>query len=421
MTKKASLTLPRAAVVALSVLLVLDAFASYYQHLPTTWEMHRADFHAYYWAGKRIREGRIAELYSTEGRNDAGRRIRVKDFKNIPLVGVPFIPFSHLRYGTAWKAWWLVSAGFALIGFVAACRWVRRRYDWWVFAASAMLWASAHYFPIVKAFRLGQTTQLVTTLLFLGYLALASRREVWGGVALGLCAVLKIPATLFGAFLLLTRRWRASIAFFAIGAISAVLSVALFGWDIHRVWFHDVIKVNWGTVFTALNNQSFVSQSMRMVSDESLVSYTPVPLPPEIALLQWILVVAITLLWIKERRRLPSTENRLDLDFVMCIALMPFVYPVFWIHYFLFTLVALIILWRFVLEEVHKRRVLLACLLTGVFVPAAVFPPYVPRWYLGRETEFWPEFLLGRFLYSSALLVATCFVAARTFRSDQPA
>jgi len=407
------LRLPRAVIAALCVFLTVDGLDAMRRQIPDTWEIHSSDFDAYYWAGKRIREGKIAELYSTEGQDERGQRVQVKDFKNIPLVGVAFIPYSRQWYPHAWRRWWVTSLVGSLLGFIAACWWVKSWTRAWVLAWAIMFWAAAHYYPVTRAFRLGQTSQIVATLIFFAYLALCARKGALAGFLLGMAAILKIPATLFGVFLLLSRRWHAAAAFFTTIAIAAGLSVLGFGLDIHRVWYREVIDQNLGTVFTAMNNQSLLAQLMRLGSQLELevVNYQPHPLPGWIAAVQWATLAVVAIYWLKRRRAIPP-RSLLDLELALSISLMPVVFPVFWFHYFLFTLVAMLFLSRVIIEDLREHQALLGGLLAAAYFLIAIFPIEGARSLLEQGYDWKTEILLGRSLYGSVLLVICCLLAA---------
>jgi len=193
-------------------------------------------------------------------------------------------------------------------------------------------------------------------------------------------------------------------------ATALALSVLAYGVDVHRAWLGDAIGPHAGTVLTALNNQSLVAQLARLLGGDPVHSYRPSPLPVVLAATRWTVVAAVVLAWIAIRRGLPA-RAALDLDFALGIALMPFVSPIFWLHYFLLSLVALLVLSR------HAARAgpgtwLLRGTLAAAYLLAAWYPPPDTTWY-GRAPGFWTELLNGRFFYGSGFLAAACFIAAR--------
>jgi len=143
-----------------------------------------------------------------------------------------------------------------------------------------------------------------------------------------------------------------------------------------------VIADNAGTVFTAMNNQSLVAQLMRVSTElpRELIRYDPVPLPGWISVAQGLASLGLVIAWSRARRRVEAPD-RLALDFGFCVAILPFLYPVFWIHYFLLAL-------------------------------AAIYPDRGARYYADRGTNLAIDWMLGRHLLSSVALLCACFVIA---------
>jgi len=394
-----------------AVLLLAEAGHHAARHFAGTWAPRRGDFQAYYWAGRRLHDGPLAELYASDVRDPVSDR-RIKDFKNVPIVGTAFVPLSRLAYDTAWKAWWVASALFVL-GFLAvAALWMRRWHAAWPLAAAVAFAAVVHDFPLLDAFELGQTTQAVMLVVLLAYLALAGGRDLLAGALLAAAALVKVPLFALAAFLLLTRRWRAAAAFAATAAALVGVSVLLYGIDAHRAWLAEVIGPHAGTALTALNNQSLVAQLARLWGGEAVHSYRPSPLPLSLSLVRWAIVAALVIAWTRARRLL-SARDALDHDFVLAIAILPLLSPIFWIHYFLLSVPALLVLSRHAVGGSWGLRAALAV----SYLLAAWYPPADLAWY-GRAGDFWTELASGRFLFSSIALAAACFVAARDQAGD---
>jgi hypothetical protein len=123
--------------------------------------------------------------------------------------------------------------------------------------------------------------------------------------------------------------------------------------------------------------------------------------------MRWAIVAAVALAWVVVRRR-RAERAALDLDFVLAISLMPLVSPIFWIHYFLLSLPALLVLAR---HAAIAGAWPLRAMLVASYLLAAWYPPPDLTWY-GRAPGFWAEVAHGRFLYSSFVLAGACFIAA---------
>jgi alpha-1,2-mannosyltransferase len=220
-------------------------------------------------------------------------------------------------------------------------------------------------------------------------------------------ALVKLPVFLLGGFLLITGRWRAAAAFAATVAALLGLSVLLYGPDVHRAWLGEAIGPHAGTALTALNNQSLAAQLARLWGGEPVHSYRPSPLPVTLSAARWAIAGAVLLGWMAARRRL-AERSAVGLDFAMAVAVMPLVSPIFWIHYFLLSLPALLVLSR---HAAAPGAWSLRGALVVSYLLAAWYPPADLAWY-GRAPGFWAEVGNGRFLYSSVVLAAACFIAA---------
>ena len=100
------------------------------------------------------------------------------------------------------------------------------------------------------------------------------------GVLLGLCAVIKLPLLLFGAYFLLRRRWMVVAG--GASAISGVLllSVAAFGLDNNINWFNCCVEPFLGGIIPAFNVQSVDGFVVRLVTGASRLSnWDPMNVP----------------------------------------------------------------------------------------------------------------------------------------------
>ena len=418
---------PSPATAALAAGLILaEALVFAALHLAPTWPPRRGDFEAYYWAGRRLHEGSLAGLYAADAREPGSER-RIKDFKNVPIVGAVFVPLSRREYGSAWAAWWILSLLACLAFAAAAARWLWGWCPLWPPCAALAVSGLVHYFPLRDAFDLGQTTQAVMLVVWLACLAYAGRRDVLAGALLAAAALVKLPIFFMAGFLIVAgampaaRRGGAVIASARLAAAFAVtvaglvgLSVLLYGVDVHRAWLAEAVGPHAGTALTALNNQSLAAQLVRLWGEETVHSYRPSPPPPVLSIVRWTAAAALALGWLGARRR--HGEDARDLDLVMAIALMPVLSPLFWIHYFLLSLPALLLLARrAAVPGAWGVRLVLA----AAYALGALYPPADLAWY-GRAPGFWPEVWNGRFLYSSIALAAACFLIRPEKRPERP-
>ena len=71
----------------------------------------------------------------------------------------------------------------------------------------------------------------------------------------------KLPLLLFGAYFVVRRDWRATLGFAGVCVATGVLSLLVFGWDVHRHWFETCVlpfSRQWIAAFNVQSVQSFV-------------------------------------------------------------------------------------------------------------------------------------------------------------------
>jgi hypothetical protein len=96
---------------------------------------------------------------------------------------------------------------------------------------------------------------------------------------------------------------------------------------------------------------------------------------------------------------------------------MPFVYPVFWVHYFLFLMPAMLFVARGLLaEDAWEPAALVA--LAGCYGLSA-WAPARELW-TARRAPLLIELWRGHWLWAAPLLAAGCFAAARAHAARDP-
>jgi len=114
------------------------------------------------------------------------------------------------------------------------------------------------------------------------WMIVRERRNVAGGVLLGLAASIKVLPGLFGVYLLCRRRWRAAAGMLLGGVLFTVLMpAALWGpqeaWQRHREWYREVVAPYHHGGMMALNisvrpsNQSLTAATYRFLCDVPLM------------------------------------------------------------------------------------------------------------------------------------------------------
>jgi len=333
-------------------LVLLLGLAHFAASLPPTAAVQRNDFEGYWSAGRAVHSGESARLYEPER----------KWFTNLPVVAWALAPLGALDYPRAWSVfWWLQVASLAASAGVTLLL-IARHYGPLsgprALVAVAILLCFA---PVARrSLVLGQSTPLVVLLLALFQLA---HHEGWrklGGALLGLACLVKIPPLLWIAGLAARRRLDAAGVALAVVALGVGVSLAGFGPERVAEYAQRVIVDNAGRSQAAFNNRSLEGAFMRLLTDRGLVDWDTVPRPAGVTL-AWAASVGLllgalawrggaTLLWPAPRAGpLQPQRDSLDLELAIGAALMVLVFPVVWIHYYLFLMVPLAVLpawWR---------------------------------------------------------------------------
>jgi hypothetical protein len=206
----------------------------------------------------------------------------------------------------------------------------------------------------------------------------------------------------------------------AVVLIGVLASFALFGADLMQQYADRVIWDNFGRVHAAFNNQSLDAAFMRLLSDRGLTDWVPVERPAGEALAVYgvIAVLAGVLLFFARSLLLPAARpvdadprtGSLELELGLGVALMVLVFPIVWIHYYLFLLVPLCLLpfwWeqRSLGAPPVVRIVVGLLFVLGLWL-ASGQEVHENAWYAQRETSAWLRFRLAAQPFGALLLVA---------------
>jgi hypothetical protein len=216
-------------------------------HAAILWESrHRiaagyGDFLIFYTGAQIVNDGRRTELFKIDVQNAYQEKFDVPQlawplpFNHAPYELVIFLPLARLSYPAAHMIW----SGANVLLLILMLRWMLpyvNSPDNWLVATALAAW-----FPTVEALRLGQDSILSAALLLAVFFCLKKKQDGWAGVllALGLYKP-QLVLPLAGA-LLVARRWRAAVVFGAVGAVLAVVSIAMVG--LQGVWdFLSLLK-----------------------------------------------------------------------------------------------------------------------------------------------------------------------------------
>jgi hypothetical protein len=379
--------------------------------LPAVYKVRLNDFPAYWAAGKMVLEGQPERIYSTEW----------KWFTNLPVVSVLFVPLAAFEYETAWAVLWWIQVGSFVLVFVLLLYALARYFgplDPARAAVVALVFFS--FAPVMRrCLALGQTTPTMVLLFVTVYLLAREGRNRLAGGVLGFICLVKIPPLLLLPLLGLRRRFEMAGVALAVVATGVLASWFFFGGDLMQQYADRVIWDNFGRVHAAFNNQSLDGALMRILSDRGLADWVPVERPLGERLVMYAVVVGLAgLLFgtarslLLPRRRPPDADRNagsLELELGLGVALMLLVFPIVWIHYYLFLVVPLCLLpfwWQ-------QREIELApALRAGVFVLfvlgvwlAGGQETYENAWYAEQEADRWLRWQLNARPLGALLLV----------------
>jgi hypothetical protein len=368
------------------------------------------DFQAYWLAGQRILAGEAADLYTAGGGPEAGtpRVLPAAEFKNLPVVALPFAPLATADYLTAKRLFWWSGLA-ALIGTAAilGTTVVPQRLGGTLARSAAALALVCVLAPAHTALRHGQTTPLVA-LAVSGYLAASlGGRRVVAGLLLAAAGAVKWPAWILAAADALRRRWRLVTAFAASIFALVLTSVTLFGVALHREYVAE-IGSHAGAVMTGHNNQSVAAVLTRLTSPVPVNDWTPRPMTGEVralALVVSLVLLATVIAFLLPRRSGNGVDGRTRqlLEFAAVTALAIIILPVAWDHYFLLLAPGLAAL----AAGLHARGLLARpAFLAGWITATAAIGLPTPQYFLDRAGEIgWPGALILSHYFLGALLV----------------
>lgn len=217
--------------------------------LPRAWTKLITDFPNHYLTARLAREGfdtsRVYEWVWLQ---------REKDHRSLdsPAVGmVPNPPFSALVMwplttlpALAAKHVWII-ANLALL--VPLC-WFIHSLTGLSFRRIALVLAFS--LPLQRNLLFGQYYVLILVLIVAACWCYVKEHYVLSGALIALAAASKIFAVLLVVLFLQRRNWRALASFVVTGIGTTALSIAVFGWSLHRTFLHQVLS--WALVGEAM-------------------------------------------------------------------------------------------------------------------------------------------------------------------------
>ena len=265
-------------------------------------------------------------------------------FVNIPVVAYLFAPYGVFGRHVAIALFTLTGLGFTVGSWFLLTRMLRL--DLKAFWLLILLFLASG--PLMNAIRLGNTSQMILFTLIAGLMLIRAGRSGAAGAVLGVAAVIKLPLILLGLFFMFRRDWRGVAGFSAVGVITGLLSLALFGWSDNLHWFQtSVVEFNqyW---LPSFNVQSIAGFLLRLDAHARISEWVPQMPTLGQKLVAHIFTGLIFLLAALASVRLPTkmgavnateASQRRDLQYLLVICLCLISSPLSWSHYYLWLLI----------------------------------------------------------------------------------
>jgi len=208
--------------------------------MPRAWRSLITDFPNYYMSARLAHEN-----YDTSRMYEWDWLQREKDHRavDVRVIGlVPITPFSTLIVWPltkltplAAKHIWIIAN---LVLLFPLC-WLLRSMTGLTYRRIALAFALS--VPLYRNLEYGQFYVFLLLLIVTACWAYLRRYYAWAGALVAIAAACKIFPILFFVFFLQRRSWRALISGAITGLAAAVLSVAVFGWNVHRTYLHEIL------------------------------------------------------------------------------------------------------------------------------------------------------------------------------------
>lgn len=268
----------------------------------------------------------------------------VAGFVNIPVVAYLFAPFGIFGRHVAIALFTLTGLGFTVGSWFLLLRMLRLELKArWLL--TLLFLASG---PLMNTIKLGNVSAMILFALIAGLMLIRAGRSGAAGAVLGVAAVIKLPLILIALFFIFRRDWRGVAGFSAVGVMTALLSLALFGWSDNLHWFQACVVEFTQSWLPSFNVQSISGFLLRLDANARLSEWVPQMPTPGQKLVAHIFTGLIFLVAALACVRLPAkmdasneidASSRRDLQYLLVICLCLVSSPLTWSHYYLWLLV----------------------------------------------------------------------------------
>lgn len=262
----------------------------------------------------------------------------IESFVNIPVVTYLFAPLSLASPMPS-------ALLFTLIGLAGTAA------TWFLSVKAAnldtkdkgiLLFLFASFGPLLYSIREGNTTHIVLLGVVASFLLLRMDRNVLAGAILGMAAIIKLPLLLFGVYFVVRGQWRVVIGGGAAIGAAVLLSLALFGWNAHLIWYESSVLQFGRDPLPALNVQSVASALARLeLGPVAVLDWTPHQLSTPLQLVasaSTFLLLAFAVVAVMVPRPADGTagtqEVAREIEYLIVLMLACIISPLSWSHYY---------------------------------------------------------------------------------------
>jgi alpha-1,2-mannosyltransferase len=291
---------------------------------------------AYYPAGNAMAHGDGAKLQALIGQGATG------GFVNIPVVAYLFVPLGLLPPRISALIFTVTGLALTIAAWFMLVRLAKlARREQWILALLFLVNG-----PLLNGLKFGNLSYFVIAALAGGLLLVRSGRSGAAGLLLGLATVIKPPLLLFGLFFLLRRDVRGTLSFALSGAITAILSLVLFGWSDNWHWFQSCIvqySQQWMGTFSVQSVSGFI---LRLDGTAKIADWTlSTPSFVESVLAKFMtasMFIIAAVAWFRRSAVVGEAvdpSHRLDKQYLLVTCLCLVSSPLAWSHYYAWLLV----------------------------------------------------------------------------------
>jgi hypothetical protein len=251
----------------------------------------------------------------------------------LPSVALLFAPLGYLSGHQAAILYWVLGVGAALATIFLLAQLAPNPRRAWLALVPLFLVNG----PLIYSFKEGNTSHFVLLALAAALVLMQRRADFGAGLLFGLAALIKPPLLLVGLYSAFRRRWRIVLGGAIFIAASVLLSLAVFGLNLHKIWFDNSILPFIGRPVHAFNVQSVDGFLARAHFGANYTHWGPNDLPTVYRVFNWLAVLAILATSFLVMRRDEPNRELLDVSIVITIALI--ISPLSWIHYYCLLLI----------------------------------------------------------------------------------